>query len=110
VSSKDSVLTSLAAIASALAASGCCLPILPFAAAAGSAGASVFLYAARPYFLGASIAFIAYGFYQAGRTKKCHRRPGATATVLLWISALLVAPSILFPQLMSNAAASLLAR
>lgn len=40
---------SLAAIGSVLAASSCCLPILPFMMAAGLAGTSTFLSAARPY-------------------------------------------------------------
>jgi hypothetical protein len=109
-SNKRTALTSIAAIASALAASGCCLPVLPFIAAAGLAGGSAFLWAARPYLLGASITFIGYGFYRTWRTKKCHRRPGIIGLVLLWVSAFLVAISILFPQIMANAAASLLAR
>jgi hypothetical protein len=108
--SQRTVFTSLAAIVSIVAASGCCLPLLPFVAATGLAGASALLQTARPYFLGASIALIAYGFYQARRTRKCHRRPRLISSVVLWISALLVATSILFPQLMANVAASLLGR
>jgi cytochrome bd-type quinol oxidase subunit 2 len=101
---------SLAAIGSVLAASSCCLPILPFMMAAGLAGSSTFLSAARPYLLAASILFIAYGFYQTWRAKKCQRRPSAIASVLLWASAVFVVVSIFFPQLMANAAAGLLAR
>jgi hypothetical protein len=100
----------LAAIVSVLAASSCCLPILPFVIAAGFAGGSAFLSAARPYFLGASILLIAYGFYLARRARKCRRRPNVIATALLWISAALVIVSIAFPQAMANAAANLLAR
>src|SRR6266849_10824482 len=101
---------SLAAMGSVLAASSCCLPILPFMMAAGLAGGSAFLSAARPYLLAASILFIAYGFYQAWRAKKCPRRPGAIASALLWVSAAFVVISIFFPQVMANAAAGLLAR
>jgi len=101
---------SLAAIGSVFAASSCCLPILPFMMAAGLAGGSAFLSAARPYLLAASILFIAYGFYQAWRAKKCPRRPGAIASALLWVSAAFVVISIFFPQVMANAAAGLLAR
>ncbi len=101
---------SLAAVGSVLAASSCCLPILPFMMAAGLAGGSAFLSAARPYLLAASILFIAYGFYQAWRAKKCQRRPGAIASALLWVSAAFVVISIFFPQVMANAAAGLLAR
>jgi hypothetical protein len=103
-------LASLAAIGSVLAASSCCLPILPFMMAAGLAGSSTFLSAARPYLLAASILFIAYGFYQAWRAKKCRRQPNVIASALLWISAVFVFVSIFFPQLMANAAAGLLAR
>ena len=101
-------LAGIAAIGSVLAASSCCLPILPFAAAAGLAGGSAFLAAARPYLLGASILFIAFGFYQASRAKKCQRRPSVINSILLWVSTAFVAVSILFPQLMANAAANLL--
>lgn len=103
-------LASLAAVGSVLAASSCCLPILPFIMAAGLAGGSAFLSAARPYLLAASVLFIAYGFYQARRAKKCQRRPSAIASALLWVSAVFVAVSIFFPQAMANAAAGLLAR
>lgn len=104
------VLASIGAIASVLAASSCCLPILPLFLAAGSAGASAFLADARPYLLGASILFVGYGFYQARRAKKCRRRPNAIASILLWVAAVFVIISIFFPQVMANASASLLAR
>ncbi len=101
---------SLAAIGSVLAASSCCLPILPFLMAAGLAGSSAFLSAARPYLLAASILFIAYGFYQSWRAHKCHRRPNVIASALLWFAAIFIVISILFPQVLANAAAGLLAR
>jgi hypothetical protein len=78
--------------------------------AAGLAGGSAFLAAARPYLLGASIVLIGYGFYQAWRAKKCRRRPGAIASILLWVAAVFVVISIFFPQVMANASASLLGR
>jgi hypothetical protein len=104
------VLASIGAIGSVLAASGCCLPILPLFLAAGFAGTSALLAAARPYLLGASILLIGYGFYQAWRAKKCRRRPNVIASALLWIAAVFVVISIFFPQVMANASASLLAR
>jgi len=103
-------LASLAAIGSVLAASSCCLPVLPFMMAAGLAGGSTFLSAARPYLLAASILLIAYGFYQTRRAKKCQRRPSVIASALLWVSAAFVVITIFFPQAMANAAAGLLAR
>ena len=104
------ILASLAAIGSVLVASSCCLPILPFVMAAGFASGSAFLLAARPYLLVASVLFIAFGFYQVRRAGKCERRPSPISIVLLWVSAAFVFLSIFFPQLMANAAASLLAR
>jgi cytochrome bd-type quinol oxidase subunit 2 len=109
-SSTHSALASIAAIGSVLAASSCCLPILPFLFAAGFAGSSAFLSAARPYLLGASILFIAYGFYQAWRAKRCQRRPSVIASVLLWVAAVSVIISIFFPQVMADASASLFPR
>lgn len=106
----SAAIAGLAAIGSVLAASSCCLPILPFVVAAGFAGGSAFLSAARPYLLGASVLFIAFGFYQARRAKKCQRGPGVIGSVLLWVSAVFVFLSTFFPQLMANAAANLLAR
>jgi len=100
-------LVSIAAIGSVLAASSCCLPVLPFVVAAGFAGGSAFLSAARPYLLGGSILLIAYGFYQASRAKKCNRRPSAVSTIMLWVSTLFVVAAIFFPQVMANVAADL---
>jgi hypothetical protein len=104
------MLASLAAIGGVLAASSCCWPVLPFIAAAGLAGSSELLAAARPYLLGASVLSIAYGFYQARRARICGRRPQLAISVLLWASAVFVVMAIFFPQVMANAVASLLAR
>jgi hypothetical protein len=109
-SGAHTTLASLAAIGSVLAASSCCLPLLPFMMAAGLAGGSAFLSAARPYLLGTSVLLVAWGFYQAWRAKKCQKRPNVIASVLLWVSTVFVVISILFPQVMANAAADLLAR
>jgi len=103
-------LASVAAIGSVLAASSCCLPILPFVFAAGVAGSSAILTALRPYLLVLSVVLVAYGFYQAWRAKQCRSRPSVLVSVLLWSSALFVVVSIFFPQVLANAAANLLAR
>ena len=105
--------TALAGVAAAItvvAASSCCLPILPFALAAGLAGGSAVLTALRPYLLGASVLFIALGFYQAHRNRRCNRQSSKVASALLWLSALFVFASLFFPQVLANAAANLLAR
>lgn len=101
------VVASLAAIGSILAASGCCLPLLPFMMAAGLAGTSTFLSEARPYLLIGSILFIAFGFYQARQARKCNRRTSIVARILLWVSAGFVLISIFFPQIVANALANL---
>ena len=103
-------LASVAAIASVIAASSCCLPILPFVFAASLAGSAAVLAALRPYLLGASVLFIAYGFYQARQNKKCSRKPNVISSALLWLSAFFVFVSIFFPQVLANAAANVLAR
>src|SRR5580704_8444203 len=98
---------SLAAIGSVLAASSCCLPVLPFMMAAGLAGSSTFLNAARPWLLVAAVLSIGFAFYQGRRAKKCRRRPSILSFALLWMSAALVTVSILFPEMMANFAAGL---
>lgn len=101
---------SVAAVVSVIAASSCCLPILPFIVAASLAGSSTILATLRPYLLAASVLFVAYGFYQASQSKRCSRKPSFLSSALLWLSAFFVFLSILFPQVLANAAANLLAR
>jgi hypothetical protein len=110
-SNARTALASVAAIGSVIAASSCCLPILPFVFAASLAETSTVLLALRPYLLGASVLLIAYGFYQAWQNKRCSRRkPGILSSALLWLSASFVFISIFFPQILANATANLLAR
>ena len=104
-SGAGTVAASLAAIGSILAASSCCLPIFPFMMAVGLAGTSAFLTEVRPYLVVGSILFIAFGFYQARRARKCNRRTSTVALVLLSVSAGFVLISILFPQIIANAIA-----
>ena len=104
-SGAGTVAASLAAIGSVVAASSCCLPLFPFMMAAGLAGTSAFLTEVRPYLLVGSILFIAFGFYQARRARKCNRRTSTVALVLLCVSAGFVLISILFPQIIANAIA-----
>jgi hypothetical protein len=103
-------LAGIAAVASVLAASSCCLPVVPFVMGAAFAGGSAFLSAARPYLLGVSVLFLAFGFYQGRRAKQCNRRPSVFSAALLWISTALVGAAIFFPQAMANAAANLLTK
>jgi len=106
---KGTVIASLAALGSVVLASSCCLPLLPFLFAAGAAGTSAFFVKIRPFLLAASLLFIAFGFYQAWRAKKCNCKPTVLSTILLWFSAAVVAAFILFPQAIANFIANLVA-
>ena len=108
-SGKRTVITSLAALGSVIAASSCCLPLAPFLVAAGAAGSSAFFVRLRPFLVAASLLLIGYGFYQGWRSRKCGQRPSTLSTVLLWFSAIVVAAFTLFPQLIANLLANLLA-
>src|SRR3984957_5431151 len=63
----STVVASLAALGSVIAASSCCLPLLPFLFAAGAAGTSAFVAQLRPYLLVLSVLLIAFGFYKSWR-------------------------------------------
>ena len=99
---KGALVAALSAVGSVFAAATCCLPVLPFVLAAGTAGSSAFISrfvsALRPYLLGASVLLIALGFYQTRRAIHCNRRPSVLSQVVLWLSALIVVISILLPQ------------
>src|SRR5260370_35738913 len=100
--SKGTFAATISAVGSVLAAATCCLPVLPFVLAAGTASTATFLSsffsALRPYLLGVSVLFVALGFYQTRRGSQVNCRPGVLSQVLLWLSALIVATSILLPQ------------
>src|SRR5689334_23172238 len=93
-SDRGTILASTAALASAVAASSCCLPLLPFVAAAGFAGSSALFATLRPYLLGASVLLIGSGFFQASRARRCNRRPGIVSTAVLWASAAIIAVTV----------------
>jgi hypothetical protein len=103
------VVASLAALGSVIAASSCCLPLLPFLLAAGAAGTSAFVAQLRPYLLVLSALLIAFGFYKSWRAKQCNCQPGRLSTYLLWFSAFVVFVFIFFPQVIANLVADLLA-
>ena len=101
-SSKGTFVAAISAVGSVLAALTCCLPVLPFVLAAGTASSAAFLSpyisALRPYLLGVSVLFIAFGFYQSRRATQCNCKPSVLGQIVLWLSALIVAISILLPQ------------
>ncbi len=107
--SASTIVASLAALGGVIAASSCCLPLLPFLFAAGVAGSSAFFAPFRPYLLVLSALLIAFGFYKAWRAKQCNCKPSRISTFLLWFSAIVVLVMILFPQVIANLVADLLA-
>ncbi|HET8549260.1 MAG TPA: hypothetical protein VFL57_14700 [Bryobacteraceae bacterium] len=98
------MLASVAAVAAAVSAMTCCLPVLPLALAATSAAASAILTSLRPWLLVFSVLLIAYGFFEGRRGKRC-RGSHLAASVLLWISAAIVAVVLLAPDLLADLAA-----
>src|SRR5216683_2963177 len=105
-SSKGTLAAALSAVGSVLAAFTYCLPVLPFVLAAGTASSARFLSsyigALRPYLLGVSVLFIALGFYQSRRASQCNCKPSVLNQVVLWLSALIVAISMLLPQVFAD--------
>jgi len=105
-SSKGALAAALSAVGSVLAALTCCLPVLPFVLAAGTASSarllSSYIGALRPYVLGISVLLIALGFYQSRRASQCNCKPSVLSQVVLWVSALIVAISILLPQVFAD--------
>jgi hypothetical protein len=84
--------------------------MFPFIFAAGAAGSSAFFVKARPFLLGASVLSIGFAFYQRWRAKQCQCKPSLLSTVILWFSVVVVLTFFLFPQVIANLVANLLAR
>lgn len=105
--SNATVVASISALGSVIAASSCCLPLLPFFFAAGAAGTSAFLVQLRPYLIILSVLLIAFGFYQSWRAKQCNRQQSRISTFLLWFSAIATFVFIFFPQVVANLVADL---
>ena len=105
-SSKGTFVPAISAVGSVLAALTCCLPVLPFVLAAGTASSgallSSYISVLRPYLLAVSVLFIALGFYQSTRARQCNCKPSVLSQVVLWLSALIVAISILLPQVFAD--------
>jgi mercuric ion transport protein len=108
-SSASTVFASLGALGSAIVASSCCLPLFPFLFAAGAAGASAFVGNVRPYLLLLSLLLIAFAVYKSWRAKQCGCKPSTLSIILLWFSAIVVFAFILFPQMIANFLANILA-
>lgn len=107
--SRSTAVASMAALGSVIAASSCCLPLLPFLFAAGAAGTSALFARLRPYLLILSVLLIVFGFYKSWRAKQCNCKQSRMTTFLLWFSAIVVFVFIFFPQVIANLVADLLA-
>lgn len=107
--SRSTAVASVAALGSVIAASSCCLPLLPFLFAAGAAGTSALFARLRPYLLILSVLLIVFGFYKSWRAKQCNCKQSRMTTFLLWFSAIVVFVFIFFPQIIANLVADLLA-
>lgn len=87
----------LGAVISAFLASLCCIgPLLVGLLGIGSAGVFAAAEAYRPYFFGAAILFLGYGFYQLYGRKRGNRRTRIVLWVITGVTILLLA----FPTLL----------
>lgn len=100
--------SAIGAVAAMLAASSCCIPLLPFLAAAGTAAGSTLFTTLRPYLLALSVVLILFGFYQSWHAKRCNCKPHPLHTLLLWLSAFFVAVAIFIPQAIADLVARIL--
>ena|SRR5947209_3236274 len=95
---KGAVVSTLASLASLVAALSCCLPLGTMLLAAGSAGASLVFEALRPWLLWLSVGFVVLAFVQTYVTRRCEFRRRRLRTVLLWFSAAVVALTLFAPR------------
>jgi hypothetical protein len=95
---KGAVLSTAASLASLLAALTCCLPIGTLLMAAGSAGASLFSEALRPWLIWLSAGCLFLAFVQTYFRSRCDFRQRRVRTVLLWFSAVVVVATIAAPR------------
>jgi len=100
--SRSTAIASIAALSSAIVASSCCLPVVPFLFAAGAASASAIVAQLRPYLLVVSILCIVFAFYKSWRAKQCDGKRSRTSIFLLWFSAIVVFVFVFFPQVIAD--------
>lgn len=93
--------TPIAALITALATLGCCLP-LGFLGAAGLAGASVWLQPIRPWLLAGAAVLLGVSFIQLYFRKNQCRKRSVVSLAIFWVAALVVLAVILFPQLLAS--------
>ena len=99
---RGAVLSTLASLASLVAALSCCLPLGTLLMAAGSASASLFSERLRPWLLAFSVAALVFAFVQTYVRRRCGFRHRRVRTVLLWFSAVLITSMLAFPRQVST--------
>jgi hypothetical protein len=99
---KSAVVSTVASLASLLAALSCCLPLGTLLMSAGSAGASLFSERLRPWLLAFSFASLVFAFVQTYFRRRCEFRHRRLRTVLLWFSAVMVVGMLAAPRAMST--------
>src|SRR3954466_15855196 len=94
---KGAIFSTLASLASLVAALSCCLPLGVLLMAAGSAGAAIFSQALRPWLLGLSVGCLILAFTQTYLFGRCEFRRRRLRTFLLWFSAVVTGGLLLAP-------------
>lgn len=103
----NSAWVSLTAVVAAIGASLCCiLPVAVVVLGVGSAALGAYLEPFRPYFIGLTVAFLGFAYYQAYKPSNVDCAPGQACAVpenrraqriVLWVLTAVVAALIAFP-------------
>ena len=101
-SGRGAVVSTIASLASLLAALSCCLPLGTLLMAAGSAGASLFSEKLRPWLLAFSAAALVFAFVQTYLRGRCEFRHRRFRTILLWFSAAVILGMLIAPGYFSS--------
>lgn len=93
--------TPVAAVVAAISTLACCLP-LSFLGAIGLAGAGVWLFPVRRWFVAGALVFLVIGFVQLYRRRgQCTRR-SPVSIALFWVATGIVLIIVLFPQVVAS--------
>ena len=99
---RTGVISTVASLASLVAALSCCLPLGTLLMAAGSAGAALFSERLRPGLLTFSVAALIFAFVETYYRRRCEFRHRRLRTVFLWLSAVLIAAMLAAPRATST--------
>ncbi len=99
---RGTLVSSIAALGSVIAAMSCCVPMGAFLVAAGAAGAGRIVAPLRPWLFGVSIGALILGFVQAYGRSQCSLRRNPVTILVLWVAAAVVLVLLLFPQVVAG--------